>query len=478
MWSQPVSQRAIIVAGCLGTIYTYLTMSPATVEFARSLGATGWHIGILGALPMAMLFTQFLAAVLANHLTYRRRAWFWMSIAERLSFLPLALGPWLLPECSDATWLWLLIVLTAANHAMLNFSSPLWLSWMGDYLPHAGLSRYWGIRHLWMQLSAAVALFAGAVFLLKGGFDIRPAFSLMMGAGAVFGIADILTFIKVDEHPVTPMPEPKLREVLTSPFRDGDFRSFICFSCFWNVAAMTSSPFISFFLLGYVGMDVYHVMLLWTYSWLGGAFYSKRIGQLVEQFGNRPVLVLSTAFKSVNMIALIVVPRDPVIAFWIMVPIFMLDAVLNAGITIANNGFMIKNSPAQNRTMFIAAGTAMAGMAGGVASVATGAVLAMTSDWSYLWGSTVVTNLHIAFAVSLVLRLAAAVLARRVREPKSQHTIDVVVRLIGVAPIRVMRYPVGLYRSIRNDGGHRQASRARRPATRAMATSEREIRYE
>ena len=361
-------------------------MSPATVEFARELGANGWHIGILGALPMGMLFTQFLAAVLVNHLKYRRRAWFWMSIAERLTFLPLAVGPWLFPQISNVTWLWVLLVTTAANQAMLNFSSPLWLSWMGDYIPHAGLSRYWGIRHLWMQLSAAAALFAGALFLHKGGFDIRPAFSLMIGAGAVFGVADILIFLNVDEPPVRPAPELKLRNVLTSPFRDGDFRSFIFFSCFWNVAAMTGAPFISFFLLKYVGMDVFHVMLLWTFSWLGGAIFSKRIGQLVEQFGNRPVLVLSMAFKSVNMIALLVVPRDPVIAFWVMVPVFMFDALMNAGITIANNGFMIKNSPTENRTMFIAAGTAMAGMAGGVASVATGAALAAISGWSYYLG--------------------------------------------------------------------------------------------
>ena len=31
---------------------------------------------------------------------------------------------------------------------------------MGDYLPHKGLSTYWGHRQLWMQIAAAISLYA------------------------------------------------------------------------------------------------------------------------------------------------------------------------------------------------------------------------------------------------------------------------------------------------------------------------------
>src|SRR5690606_6980162 len=110
------AQLAIMIAGCLAMVYTQLTMSPATIEFARNFGATGLHIGILGALPTGMLFMQFLAALAANHLKYRRRLWFWVTFAQRLLLLPLALGPWLLPGLSDQFWLWVLIWLTAVNH--------------------------------------------------------------------------------------------------------------------------------------------------------------------------------------------------------------------------------------------------------------------------------------------------------------------------------------------------------------------------
>ena len=47
--------------------YTQLTTSPATVQFARSMGATGLHIGILGALPLGLVCMQLLSAVVVQH---------------------------------------------------------------------------------------------------------------------------------------------------------------------------------------------------------------------------------------------------------------------------------------------------------------------------------------------------------------------------------------------------------------------------
>ncbi len=449
VWSLPAAKFAIVVAGCLAMVYTQLTMSPATIEYARSFGATGLHIGILGAIPTGMLFMQFLAALAANRLKYRRRVWFWVTLVQRLLFLPMALGAWLMPDVANQVWLWLLMGITALNHGLIHFSTPLWLSWMGDYLPHRGLNHYWGRRHSWMQVAAAVSLFGGALFMLEDDSGIRSSFGVLLVVGAVFGVADILLFAKVDEPPVTPAPSPRLRDVLSAPFRHADFRCFIGFTCYWHVAAMVAAPFISYYLLAYVGMDVYHVMLLWTCSWIGGAMFSTRLGRLAEVYGNRPVLVICTAFKSLNVLALLLTPQDPQLAFWILIPAFMIDAALNAGIAIANNGFLIKNSPTENRAMFIAAGTAVAGMVGGVTSILAGVFMTLTSHTTWMVGGLSLTNFHVLFSVSLVLRLLAAVLARRVREPSSEGVRVVMAELVGVTPIRILRFPLEMYRTFR-----------------------------
>lgn len=439
MWSLQTAKRLIVVAGCLAAAYTQFSISPATVAFARSLGATSLHIGILGALPTGVLFMQLLAALLVNHLHYRKPLWFWMTIAQRLVLVPAALGPWLYPDVSAAVWVVLLIASSTLNHAMMHFTTPLWLSWMGDYLPHVGLNRFWGGRELWMQWTAALSVLASSLLFYKSGLDIRAAFALLIMTGAVCGVCDILLFTRIEEPAVHRMETPRFADVVLGPFRQRDFRSFIWFSCFFNVAAMVGAPFISLFLLDYVGMDLFHVLLLWTFSWVGGAIFSQRLGILTERFGQRPMLILCVAFKSTNMLALLLIPPDPTIAFAVLIPVFMFDSILNSGILIANNGFMIKNSPRANRAMFIAAGNAFAGMAGGATSILTGWFLIKWEDWAWTWQGTTYINFHAVFAASLVLRLVAAVLARSLHEPASHGTRQVIAELVNGTPLRRLR---------------------------------------
>ena len=437
-WSLVGAKRAIVVGGSLAMAYTQLTTSPATTEFARSLGADGLHIGILGALPTGLFFMQFVAAMLVCHLRYRRWVWIGVSLAQRISFLPLALVPFVWPNALHGNGVWVLIGLTAANHALLHFSSPLWLSWMGDYLPHRGLSRFWGVRHRWQQWSAAAALCVAAAVFWGSGLEMRHAYGLLMAVATVLGVADVLLFLKVEEPPVGSSigasGSPSYRAILIAPFRDPQFRTFIEYTCFWHFAAMVGAPFIGLYLLEHVGMSLFSVLLLWGLSWIGGALMAGRLGAIAEEFGNRPLLILCTTLKAVNMLALLLTPANPTVAFWVLVPVLMMDAQLNAGISIANQGFLLKYSPRENRTMFIAAGTALAGMVGGVTAVAAGYGLTRAAGWSAQWGGWSITNFHVVFAISAVLRIAAIGLARRVHEPTAAGTRHVMHQLIFEQP--------------------------------------------
>lgn len=454
--------------------YTQLTMSPATIEFARAHGGNGLHIGILGALPTLTIFMQFVAAVLVNHLTFRRQIWLWVSILQRLALVPVALGPLLWPEAPGLVWIWTLIGLTALNHGLLHFCTPLWLSWMGDYLPHESLSRFWASRHFWMQWMASLSLLVGALMLLGSGWGINIAFAVMTGLAAVAGVVDILLFLKVEEPPVHPMPSPTLARVFSAPFQDRQFRTFISYTCFWHFAAMLGAPFISMYLLDYMGMSLAQVLMLWAASWAGGALLSRRIGLAVESYGNRPVLILCTISKPINMLALLLVPFVPSAAFWILVAVFVVDALSNAGIAVATNGFMLKYSPRENRSMFIAASTALAGMVGGLTAIAAGGLLTVLPEPLAEWGGVSIVGFHVLFFSSLLLRMASVGLAWGVHEPQARGARQVMTELIGATPLRMLRFPLGLYRHFDDDSipespsaesqrGVRSSTKASRP---------------
>jgi hypothetical protein len=446
LWSLRKAQAAIVVAGCLGTAYTQLTTSVASIEFCRALGGGGLEIGVLSAIPTGMLFMQFVAAWIANSLDYRRPLWFWLTLLQRLLLLPLAAGPWLFPEVSQSVWLWAFLSAFAVEQGLTHFTTPLWLSWMGDYLPREGLSAYWGIRHRWMQFTAALVLLGCALWMWGSGMDVRVGFPLMVLAGTVLGVIDICLFFKVDEPRVTRLPQAGLWEVLSGPFRHAGFRSFIGFSCFWHFASMTGAPFISLYLLKYVGMSLFQVLLLWTCSWVGGAISSRWLGQAAEHYGNKPVLVLCVALKSMLMASLLLAPRNPTLALCVLAPVFMFDMALNTGYVIAQNGFLLKHSPAANRTMFIASGTAVAGLVGGITSIVCGAWLTWMGDWSMPFVVRPINGFHVLFAVSIALRFVAMLLVTRIQEPQVRPTMQMVTTLINSRSWPVLRYSATLYR--------------------------------
>lgn len=466
MLSLQAAQRVIVIAGCLGMAYTQLTLSAASIDFVRALGGSGFHVGLLNALPVGLLITQFAAAVAANHLQYRRRLWMTLALLQRLILVPIAFGPWLLPGVADRLWVWAFLLGMAVNQGLQHFCNPLWLSWMGDYLPREGLNRYWGLRQRWMQWVAALSLLFGALLLYQTDLGVRLGYPILALIATAFGVTDILLFARVDEPPVTRMPDPQLVKVLTGPFRHRGFRSFVGFMCFWHFTAMIGAAFISLFLLEYVGMSLFQVLMLWTCSWVGGALTSRWMGHLAEEYGNKPLLVLCVTFKSLNMLALLCVPHAPTPAFWILVPVFMVDAGLNAGFAIATNGFLLKNSPSENRTMYIAAGTAYAGLVGGLTAVGAGALLTALGDWSINVLGRELVGFHLLFATSLVLRFVAVAIVSRIHEPDVYDTLQVVTQLVGVTPLRVLRYPVGLYRSVRTPRSPAAARDRRRGAAR------------
>ncbi|HTN76335.1 MAG TPA: MFS transporter [Pirellulaceae bacterium] len=433
MWNLHGAKRVICLAGCLAMAYLQLTTSPATIEFARAHGGSGLHIGILGALPTLMLFMQFLAGMLVNHLKYRRALWMGVSLLQRLAFVPLAIGAWLWPDLPGETWVWGLILATAVNQSLTHFGNPLWMSWMGDYLPHKGLSEFWGNRHLWQQWTAAGTLAVSALVIFRCGLDPMTSFSALIVVGAVLGISDVLLFSHIEEPPVKAAQNPQIWKVLKAPFQNPSYFSFIKFTCFWHFAAMIGSPFISMYMLEEVGLSLFGVLQLWSAAWAGGAIFSRGMGRLAERFGQRPVLVLCTAFKPLNMLSLLICPSDPTLAFWFLVPMFMVDAVLNAGINIGSNGFMLKQSPSENRAMFVAAGTALAGTIGGITAIASGFALKQLSGWSWELGGYTVVGFHVLFGLSLAFRCLAVHLARALDEPTATRTRDVL-RILLLEP--------------------------------------------
>lgn len=423
VWTLQGAKRAIVIGGCLGAAAYQIAISPATILYAKHLGAREVHIGIVGSLSNSVLFMQLCGALLVTRLSHRKPVWIPLTILQRMVLLPAGVGPWLFPGLDPAWWLLIFVTSMVLYHSLSHFMYPLWLSWMGDYLPHQGLSAYWGFREFATQSTAAVAVCATGLLIFQPGTDIKFLYMLLTLFVTTIGVTDIVLFLWIEEPPVTHGPNPSLWAVVSGPFRRQDFRSFIFFNSFFTFAVNTASPFMPIFVKDYLHIPQDELLVMWSVFIACGALCARQIGRWAERYGQRPVLILSVSLKSINVIAFLLLPEGNArLAFWVLLPVFCFDSILNTGYTISTVGFMIKNSPRENRAMYIAAGNGFAGMVGGITAVASGIFLDQFDNWrGTLWGKTLI-NYHLIFGISLLLRLLSIYVAWMVHEPTSHRT--------------------------------------------------------
>jgi len=462
LWPLRKAQTAIIIAGCLGTAFLQIVTSAAAVQYTRALGGTGLHVGVFNALPTGMLFMQLLAGLAANRLRYRRPLWFGLSLIQRTLLVPVALAPVFWPGVFHTGWVWVFLAANIALHGLAQFGSPLWMSWMGDYLPREGLSDFWGIRQRWMNWTISASLATCALYVALSGMTIQQSYTHLCVLASIVGVIDLCLFLRIEEPPVNQASNASLKQVFLEPFRNSAFRSFIKYACMWHFAAMIGAPFISLYLLQHIGMSLFQVLMLWSVSAIGGALTAAALGRFAERHGNKPLLTYCTLFKPLNMVVLLLAPRDPNLAFMFLAPAFMLDHAMNIGIQIGQEGFLLKQSPSKNRAMFIASGMAMAGLVGCATSISCGAILTSLHGWNTMIGSWNFNGFHLLFCASALMRAATLRFVSRIEEPTAADHKLLAIQIIRQQSIRISsgRRRKAAVRATRLITGTPQADRA------------------
>jgi MFS family permease len=438
------SLRIVTVAGCLFMIYSTGTMCPAFTEFFRTIGANELHFGLLGGVPLAMLFMQFVGAALTNRIRRRKGLFMFSIITARLLFLPMVFIPLLLPEGRRTGGIWVALTLYAISGGLLNIGGPPWFSWMADMTPRRVLSRFFGFRHRAMFITWTASYLLVAVLSWLSPWPITVFYPVLATFAVIAGVMDIALFAWVHEPPNTITRGRPALDVLLDPIRHHEFRTFLVFSCAWHAAAMFAAAFMQLYILKILGLSIWQATLIWSVLGIGNALAAKRIGRVADRHGHRAILSLCVSLKSLIVFAFLLITRRT--AVWVLPVAFLLDSMLNAGLIVCSGGYMMKMAPRQNRSMFVASVTGFAGLCGGLSAMLAGWVLKLIPDVPVHFLGRDWIDYHLIFACSALMRIACVFLARRIREPKSTGHREVLFELIGVWPLRFVRYPIGLYR--------------------------------
>ncbi len=443
------SLRLMVIGGCLSMIYAVGISSPATTAFFRAIGANEFHFGLITGIPLFMLLMQFVGAVALNRARYRKALFITCLVICRLLYLGVAFLPFIFWTASRPLVLALVIALLAISAATHNFAVPFWFSWMADLIPRRVMNRVWGWRQMAMHATwtAAFLLITYCMYV----FD-RPAtvvFPVLLVIAVVAGVTDVLLFLGVSEPPnlISRDRHPWLD--FLAPLQHPLYRRFVLFSCSWTFSTMLASSFMQLYVLQVLNLALWKTTLIWCVQGLGMVLASGMWGRLSDRYGNRPVLKLCVTLKpSIVIVFLLLTPENVI---WLLPLAFLPDGMLNAGNTLAVNGYMLSIAPRRNRSMFIASITGLSGVCGGIASMLAGAFLTGIRDWQPVFAGRQWNAFQCVFAVSLLLRLACQPLVRRIQEPGAKHSRQLLGAMMDEWPMWIVRFPVGLFRRSRRD---------------------------
>ena len=272
------------------------------------------------------------------------------------------------------------------------------------------------------------------------------SFPVLATAAAAAGIADIILFTWVHEPPNVILRGTPVLETMLAPLRSPAFRPFVVYSCAWSATAMFAAAFMQVYALEVLRFTVWQATLVWCAVGVGVALTSTAWGKLADRHGHRPILAVCMGLKSLIMVAFVL--ATPKTALWLLPAMLLFDSIWDAGLMVASNGYLLKIAPQQNRSMFIASITGLAGICGGLGAVLGGVFLKATSGCALSLFGAEWGHFHLLFAVNILMRLACIPLAFRVHEPTSTAPEKLLYLLRGTWPMRFLLFPVGLYRRL------------------------------
>lgn len=413
--------------------------------FAVFLGAGATVVGLLGSVPLLL---GALAQLFTVHLLRRGQRPKGLvtvpSLLQGLSWILIFLLPYSLPEYGTT----LLVALVLFYFAIGSFIAPAWNSWMGDIVPPEIRGEYFGrrdkLRTTWQLVALIVA---GGVLNLATSQNRE-----WLGFAGIFGAAVLARL--VSWYYLQGMTDPPHRVPTTEDyfrFRDflrripgSNFGRFTVYVAAMQAATQFSGPFFLLYMLRDLEFNYVEFTSASPACVLAQVLTFQNWGKVSDRFGNFNVLRL-TGF---------LVPFIPLLwlfsaSVWAIILFQIASGIVWAGFNLSTANFIFDAVTPPKRArcvayhnVFMYSGYVMGAMTGGLVAPHLPDELTILG-WTWQLESHLVVLFLISGLLRLLISLAFLRLIREVREvEKGPPGWRVIVQVVGLSPIRGMRFSV------------------------------------
>lgn len=397
----------VIKDGVASQAMGILTGGAFLVAFAVKLDASNLVIGLLAAIGPLSQLLQLPAIFLVEKVRNRRAITVFSAALSRLCWLLVALIPFIFSAKIGLAFLLFAMALAGALGAISGCS---WNSWMRDLIPQNVLGSFFSKR---MRIATGVGIalsIVAAVFLdswkkFLPGHDIH-GYSILFFTGFLAGIAGLYFLAKTPEKRMLPSAEKvKILRLLSSPFKDENFRKLIAFMCSWNFAVNLAGPFFMVYMLKRLGLSMSFIIGLSIVSQVMNFVFLKIWGKYTDRFSNKSVLAVCGPLFIFAILAwtFTTMPEKYFLTIPLLIAIHVVMGLSSAGVALASGNISMKLAPEGQATAYLATNTIVNSVAAGIAPILggkfadffTGRQLAWTLEYTSPGGKFVLPTLNL-----------------------------------------------------------------------------------
>ncbi len=413
--SRSIARRTIwasSIEGAFTQCFLNWTSGSVLTGFMLYLGAGPLALGLVAGMPqLAQLFNP-LTAMIAPRLRNRRKFLIFSGgLGRVIWFVPFLLPLWIGP---GPLALGVTLAVVAVSNILQNSCGLVWVSLMADTIPMEIRGRYFGFRAAAMGMVGMLANLAAGWYLDRA--SAPGSFQMIFIVALLMAFVGIWTYAWYGDTG-NKMHRQTLRESLAVPLRDPNFRRFLNFSLYWQMAVMMASPFVIPYFLQYLHLTFFQVAIWTAISSLAALITSPLWGKVGDTAGHKSVLMITTVLAGTlhPLCWMLATPGHPTF-IWIS---SLMDALAWGGINPAMFNLTLGTAPARHRVAYIAVLNLATGLTGFIAGTLSGPLLLLFNRLEFDLFSFHWSGYHTLFLVSGILRAQAWRLLRRVDEPRA-----------------------------------------------------------
>lgn len=444
----------VIVAWVFGAMWSEIAFGAPLVGLFKALGASTVLFGLVGAMPSIATLMQPLGSYTLERAGHRRTVFVVLGCMHRLLWIPLALAPLFIRNSALSLSVGLGIL--AVSCLLGSFIGPYWFSWVAELVPEKSRGNYFGRRAVLGRISSMLAAMLAGQYLVKD--PPLSKLGIVFIVASIAGFADIFIHRRVPDVPMRNQPNGprKMLNVIFDPARDRSFRAFMIFViAMWLGTGVAGAYFTLYLMrelaLSYLQiafyMTVLHAAAYILFSWL--------FGVCVDQFGNKPILILSASANALTPLILVLCRPN---SSFLLALMGISSGAAWAGINLAVLNLQIALPPAEVRHSYSAAFSVLTGVSSAIGSLMGMGIARLTQDVSWNLPGIQIQGLQFVLIVSVILRAVSVPFLRFVQEANVKPVGYVVKALRTLNPFRTF-LNIYLYQHSQNEERRAQAVR-------------------